>query len=101
MKYNSVIIATNADFLADMPRDKLQDLDVGVVLAVRNENELFGRIKNNHPRFGVISFSGKREKDWPKDDLYRPLKDTALEDKSPCFIPYYAWANRGPGEMTV
>jgi DUF1680 family protein len=49
----------------------------------------------------VISFAGKREKDWPKDDLYRPLEDSALEDRPLRFIPYYAWANRGPGEMTV
>jgi DUF1680 family protein len=49
----------------------------------------------------VISFTGKREKDWSKDALYRPLEESALEDKVLCFIPYYAWANRGPGEMTV
>jgi DUF1680 family protein len=49
----------------------------------------------------VISFAGKREKDWPEDDLYRPLEDSALEDRPFRFIPYYAWANRGPGEMTV
>jgi DUF1680 family protein len=49
----------------------------------------------------VISFVGKREKDWQEDSLYRPLEDPALEDKTLRFIPYYAWANRGPGEMTV
>jgi DUF1680 family protein len=49
----------------------------------------------------VISFTGKREKDWPKNDLYRPLEDSVLEDRPLRFIPYYAWANRDPGEMTV
>jgi DUF1680 family protein len=49
----------------------------------------------------VISFTGKREKDWPKNDLYRSLEDPALEDRLLRFIPYYVWANRGPGEMTV
>jgi DUF1680 family protein len=49
----------------------------------------------------VISFMGKREKDWPEDDLYRPLEAPVLEDKPLRFIPYYAWANRSPGEMTV
>ena len=49
----------------------------------------------------VISFAGKHEKDWPKEDLYRPLGDSAFDDRTLCFIPYYAWANRGPGEMTV
>ncbi|MDR1468161.1 MAG: glycoside hydrolase family 127 protein, partial [Spirochaetaceae bacterium] len=49
----------------------------------------------------VVSFTGKREKDWPKDDLYRPVEDAALEERPLRFIPYYAWANRGRGEMTV
>jgi DUF1680 family protein len=49
----------------------------------------------------VISFTGKREKDWPKDDLYRPLEESAFEDRPLRFIPYYAWANRDTGEMTV
>jgi two-component system invasion response regulator UvrY len=50
MRNNSVIIATNADFLAGMLRDILRDLDVGAVLAVRNEDELVTRIKNSFPR---------------------------------------------------
>jgi DNA-binding NarL/FixJ family response regulator len=51
MRYNSVIIATNADFLADILRDTLRDFDVGPVLAVRTEDELLAGIKNNRPRF--------------------------------------------------
>jgi DUF1680 family protein len=49
----------------------------------------------------VVSFTGKRERDWQEDKLYSPLEEPALEDKPLRFIPYYAWANRGPGEMTV
>jgi DUF1680 family protein len=49
----------------------------------------------------VISLAGKREKDWPGEDLYRPLEESDPEDRTLRFIPYYAWANRGPGEMTV
>ncbi|GHV16256.1 hypothetical protein FACS189493_1790 [Spirochaetia bacterium] len=49
----------------------------------------------------AISFTGKKEPDWEGDTLYRPLGETALEDKALFFIPYYAWANRAPGEMTV
>ena len=49
----------------------------------------------------AISFTGKKEPDWEGDTLYRPLAETALEDKALRFIPYYAWANRAPGEMTV
>jgi two-component system nitrate/nitrite response regulator NarL len=51
MRYNSAIIATNADLLADILRDTLQDFDVGPVLIVRDENELTAGIKNTRPRF--------------------------------------------------
>jgi DNA-binding NarL/FixJ family response regulator len=51
MRYNSVIIATNADFLADILRDILRDFDVRPVLIVRTENELLAGMKNNNPRF--------------------------------------------------
>jgi hypothetical protein len=50
MRYNSVIIATNADFLADILRDTLRDFDAGPVLTAHNENELLAGIKN-YPRF--------------------------------------------------
>jgi DUF1680 family protein len=49
----------------------------------------------------VISFTGRREKDWPEDKLYRPLEEPDVEDTPLRFIPYYAWANRDVGEMTV
>ncbi|MDR2483942.1 MAG: glycoside hydrolase family 127 protein [Treponema sp.] len=49
----------------------------------------------------VISFVGKREKDWTNNALYRIMETSVLEDKPLRFIPYYAWANRGPGEMTL
>jgi len=48
-----------------------------------------------------ISMTGKKEKDWGTDDLYRPAGESRFEEKTLRFIPYYAWANRGPGEMTV
>ncbi|MDR1324857.1 MAG: glycoside hydrolase family 127 protein [Treponema sp.] len=52
----------------------------------------------------LISMTGKREKDWAEDELYRAIEDSAMsamEDKTLRFIPYYAWTNRSPGEMTV
>jgi DUF1680 family protein len=49
----------------------------------------------------TISFTGRVEKKWDNDDLYRKAADTAFEDKELKWIPYYAWANRKPGEMTV
>jgi DUF1680 family protein len=48
----------------------------------------------------TISFTGKREKDWDCDTLYRPAA-SILEDKKIVLVPYYAWANRKAGEMTV
>jgi DNA-binding NarL/FixJ family response regulator len=51
MRYNNAIIATNADFLADILRDTLRDFNAGPVQTVRNENELMSGIKNGCPRF--------------------------------------------------
>ena len=48
----------------------------------------------------VISLEGKRE-DWDDDVLYRPAGNSSFTNRTLHFIPYYAWANRGPGEMIV
>ncbi|MDR3192983.1 MAG: glycoside hydrolase family 127 protein [Treponema sp.] len=48
-----------------------------------------------------ISFKGRKKKDWEEDELYRIAADTAYEEKELRWIPYYSWANRGAGEMTV
>jgi DNA-binding NarL/FixJ family response regulator len=53
MRNNNVIIATSADFLADILRDTLRDLNVGVIVA-HNENELLARMKNSFPRFVLL-----------------------------------------------
>ncbi|GHU72692.1 hypothetical protein FACS189450_10950 [Spirochaetia bacterium] len=62
--------------------------------AVRYEKDLLEGVV-------TISFTGKKEKDWQEDALYRSATDTAFEDKELRLIPYYAWANRKIGEMTV
>jgi DUF1680 family protein len=49
----------------------------------------------------TVSFIGKKERDWQEDALYRNSADAAYEDKEFLLIPYYAWANRGAGEMRV
>ena len=49
----------------------------------------------------TVSFTGKKESDWDGDSLYRNLQDTALDEVPLRWIPYYAWANREPGEMIV
>ena len=53
---------------------------------------------------GVTSITCKGEKmradDWG-DMLYKPEAHAAYDGKVLKWIPYYAWANRGAGEMTV
>jgi len=38
--------------------------------------------------------------DW-KSELYRPAASVAARPVKVRLVPYYAWANRGPGEMSV
>ncbi|NOY79804.1 MAG: glycoside hydrolase family 127 protein [Kiritimatiellaeota bacterium] len=40
------------------------------------------------------------EGDWT-DTLYKPLPEAPLEPVPVRLVPYYSWANRGVGEMTV
>ncbi|WP_123039664.1 glycoside hydrolase family 127 protein [Cohnella candidum] len=50
----------------------------------------------------VIRMDAQRlsEKDWG-EELYRRDADTSFEPAALTFVPYYAWANRGVGEMAV
>jgi len=52
---------------------------------------------------GVVTLSckGKRLKNWEGNDLYRPVSPHQFEETELRWIPYYAWANRKPGEMLV
>ena len=38
---------------------------------------------------------------WGCNDLYRTYRSRSFEKKELKFIPYYAWANRGIGEMRI
>lgn len=38
---------------------------------------------------------------WEDGQLYRPGRSPEFEERTATWIPYYAWANRGPGEMLV
>ncbi len=62
-------------------------------IVIKHEKELLEGVT-------TISFTGKREKDWACDTLYHAA-EPVLEDKKITLIPYYAWANRNAGEMTV
>lgn len=62
------------------------------------------------PRFdasllsGVVVLEGEADRvnntDW-SNQLYRPLSKGKAEPVSIRLIPYYAWSNRGPTDMTV
>jgi DUF1680 family protein len=61
----------------------------------RFENDLLGGT-------GRIQCKGlKTEIDWPEGSLYQPESAPARQEQTLTFIPYYAWANRGRGEMQV
>jgi DNA-binding NarL/FixJ family response regulator len=54
MRNHSVIIATNADFLADILRERLRDLDTVAVLRAHDETELLARMKNGFSRLVLL-----------------------------------------------
>ena len=49
----------------------------------------------------LITVTGEKQKDCGCDVLYRPDAEPEYEEKVLKWIPYYAWANRGVGEMSV
>lgn len=49
----------------------------------------------------LLESSGKRQSGWEENDLYRPAALAEQQDVTLKWIPYYLWANRGAGEMTV
>ena len=51
---------------------------------------------------GIIQCQGmKTINDWPEGTLYQSERVTVQQEQVLTFIPYYAWANRGSGEMQV
>jgi DNA-binding NarL/FixJ family response regulator len=54
MRYNGVVIATSAEFLADILRDILRDCGIIPVLTAHNEHELQTGIKSSYPRFVLL-----------------------------------------------
>ncbi|MDR1902107.1 MAG: glycoside hydrolase family 127 protein [Treponema sp.] len=52
---------------------------------------------------GIVTLSsrGRKLKAWQGNALYRKFPASEFEDKELRWIPYYAWANRKPGEMIV
>jgi DUF1680 family protein len=62
---------------------------------LRYEKDLLGGITV------ITSDALMLQKDWPDDLLYRPAASPNYTARSLTWIPYYAWANRGEGEMAV
>jgi DUF1680 family protein len=61
------------------------------------EKDLLGGIEVINSRgFTIEAGNG-----WDENTLYRPVQKPALKERQLTWIPYYAWANRGPGEMRV
>ena len=54
---------------------------------------------------GVVTLTSKGRRldqsGWDADTLYRPAERPEFQDAELKWVPYYAWANRGIGEMTV
>ena len=54
---------------------------------------------------GVVTLTSKGRRldqsGWDADTLYRPAEQPEFQDVELKWVPYYAWANRGIGEMTV
>jgi DUF1680 family protein len=65
------------------------------------EDFTVGYEKNLPGGLKVITCTGKKQKNWEGVELYRTRKVCEYEEKFLRFIPYYAWANRGRGEMIV
>jgi len=70
-------------------------LPAGVKFKAKFEKDLLG---------GVVVLEGKaevvRDEEW-KGELYREMGKVKKERVTIRLIPYYAWCNRGKGEMTV
>jgi DUF1680 family protein len=73
----------------------LRSLGSDPVFTTRFDAELLGGVT-------VIEASGRAlVNDWPGAALYREASPAIYEKRQMVFIPYYAWANRGAGEMLV
>jgi hypothetical protein len=82
---------------ADLP-EGVRVLDVGLPGTSQPE------VDRIDPQFGVVlKTPAVRRKDSAKLDspLYRAIEMPSVERTSATLIPYFAWGNRGPGEMTV
>lgn len=87
---------------ADLPGDvRLAD----VVLPVSGGRPVFKRERRNIAGAEVMMLTAPAmaggTRPWAKDELYREVGDAAPRSFALTFTPYFAWGNRGEGDMTV
>ena len=49
----------------------------------------------------ILQSDGQKLENWESGELYRPFQKNICRNIRLKWIPYYLWANREPGEMTV
>lgn len=78
--------------------DQLQQiyLEEGQPFAEQYEGDLFNGVVTLTTKGKCVSAEG-----WSSETLYRSYKGKKYTDQDLKLIPYYSWANRGIGEMTV
>jgi DUF1680 family protein len=83
---------------ADLPNDT-RILEVAIPPDIRLSARYDARLLG-----GVAVLEGtaeaRRQGEW-KDRLYREVEQQKAAPMPIRLVPYYAWGNRGPGEMTV
>ena len=71
-------------------------LDADAAFTCRYEPDTLGGIVAIETEGCELAFDN-----WDDDVLYSSEDKPGYRPRRLCFIPYYAWANRGPAEMTV
>lgn len=71
-------------------------IDSQAAFDVEFKPDLLGGVAELSCRASFLSESG-----WSDKQLYRPLGIPEHEERTAKWVPYFAWANRGAGEMLV
>lgn len=83
---------------ADLPKD------ISVFQVAVDAGKAFNIEKTRIDGAEIVAITGEgqllSEKDWGSQ-LYRPMSADRTNNISMRFVPYYAWNNRGVGEMSV
>ncbi len=99
VKYGPLVYCLEA---ADLPSGvRLADVVLGLDEKHRNFTPVRERIVNaNLTALSVPAFQQQRPA-WKPDQLYREVGAATLKAIDVKFVPYFAWGNRGEGDMSV